>query len=190
MSCVNRARAHVRRTARRRDQRGSVLVEFAFVAPLLFMLVFGIFSGGTAYNRSITLTSASREAARYATTHGTPTTVAGGTLAKWLTEVGLDAQNNAQGELDPSTDLSRGRSICVAYVPSSSGGSNSTWTGNTAPDPSNPPTPTVGTCGQTVTASSTDNQVVVVVKRNATLSVVAFSATLNLHSQAFGRVEK
>jgi hypothetical protein len=48
----------------RRSQRGTVLVEFAVVAPLLFALLFGIVEFGTAYNDWISLRQGAREAAR------------------------------------------------------------------------------------------------------------------------------
>jgi Flp pilus assembly protein TadG len=43
---------------------GAALVEFAIIAPLLFMLVFGIIEFGRAYNAQNTLTHAAREGAR------------------------------------------------------------------------------------------------------------------------------
>jgi Flp pilus assembly protein TadG len=40
------------------------MVEFAFVAPLLFLLVFGIIEFGIAFNHSLTVTDAVRAGAR------------------------------------------------------------------------------------------------------------------------------
>ncbi len=42
-----------------------MLVEFAFVLPLLMSLVLGIFTGGLAYTNKISLVEAVREGARY-----------------------------------------------------------------------------------------------------------------------------
>lgn len=57
-----------------RDERGSALVEFALVASVLVMLLFGILELGIAYNKYLTLTDAARAAARYASvqTGGNP----------------------------------------------------------------------------------------------------------------------
>jgi Flp pilus assembly protein TadG len=45
-------------------QRGVVAVEFVLVAPLLFLLLFGIIQFGRAYNAKVELTGAVREGAR------------------------------------------------------------------------------------------------------------------------------
>lgn len=56
---------------RTRDS-GAALVEFAIIAPLLLLLVFGIIEFGRAYNAQNTLTHAAREGARkYAITQDT-----------------------------------------------------------------------------------------------------------------------
>lgn len=47
-----------------RSERGSALVEFALVVPVLVMLVFGIVEFGRGYNAKITVTHAAREGAR------------------------------------------------------------------------------------------------------------------------------
>jgi len=49
----------------RENQRGSVLVEFAIVLPLLLVLFAGITEFGLAYYNKQVLTNASREGARY-----------------------------------------------------------------------------------------------------------------------------
>jgi Flp pilus assembly protein TadG len=49
--------------------RGAALVEFAIIAPLLFVILFAIIEfGAILYNQAI-ITNASREAARYAATY-------------------------------------------------------------------------------------------------------------------------
>jgi len=47
-----------------RRERGSAVVEFALVLPILVMLVFGIVEFGRGYNAKITVTHAAREGAR------------------------------------------------------------------------------------------------------------------------------
>jgi Flp pilus assembly protein TadG len=49
---------------RARDERGAAAVEFAIVASLLFMILFGIIQFGIAFNRYQGLQAASREGAR------------------------------------------------------------------------------------------------------------------------------
>jgi Flp pilus assembly protein TadG len=60
------------------DERGAALVEFAFVLPVLLMLVLGMVTGGIVYNHKLDMVSAAREGARYGAALGqnecTPTT--------------------------------------------------------------------------------------------------------------------
>lgn len=46
------------------DDRGVVAIEFALMAPLLFVLLFGMVQFGRAYNAKVELTAAVREGAR------------------------------------------------------------------------------------------------------------------------------
>ncbi|MCX2727779.1 pilus assembly protein [Thermomicrobium sp. 4228-Ro] len=54
----------------RRARTGQNLVEFALVAPLLFLFVFGVVEFGWAFYVHSELTNAAREGARYAAVHG------------------------------------------------------------------------------------------------------------------------
>jgi len=49
-----------------RNRRGSVAVEFGLIAPLLFLLIFGLIDFGRAYYTVHDLAAAVREGARYA----------------------------------------------------------------------------------------------------------------------------
>ncbi len=49
-----------------RHQRGAAAVEFAIIAPLLFMLIFGITEFGRVWSVKNVLVGAAREGARYA----------------------------------------------------------------------------------------------------------------------------
>jgi Flp pilus assembly protein TadG len=53
-----------RHTARLRDERGATVVEFAFIVPLLIVLVLGIAEFGHAFQVSGTLSAAAREGVR------------------------------------------------------------------------------------------------------------------------------
>jgi len=69
--------------------RGSAMVEFAIIAPVLFLLVFGIIEFGRAYNAQNTLTHAAREGIReYAITQDM--------------SLGSTAARNAATSLDPT----------------------------------------------------------------------------------------
>lgn len=52
------------RVPRRRSERGAALVEFAIVANLLFLIIFGMLEFGLAYNEYISVRQGTREAAR------------------------------------------------------------------------------------------------------------------------------
>jgi Flp pilus assembly protein TadG len=55
-----------------RDQRGTAVVEFALVAPILFLLVFGILDFGRALNYYNQLTQLAGQGARAAAVSGNP----------------------------------------------------------------------------------------------------------------------
>jgi hypothetical protein len=106
-----------------RGERGVALVEFALVFPVFMTLVLGMFYGGLAYNRKITMTNAAREAARYGATlnpaglpflpdpAGAPGSSHG--LDTWLYRVADVVQQNAEDDLNTGTD---GLRICVGFV--------------------------------------------------------------------------
>jgi Flp pilus assembly protein TadG len=57
----------VRRIASRtKSEQGAAAVEFALIAPLLFMLIFGIIQFGLAWSQKEVYIQAAREGARYA----------------------------------------------------------------------------------------------------------------------------
>ena len=57
-------------SAVRRRQKGQALAEFALVAPVLFLLVLGVFEGGRFIYHYEALNNAAREGIRYAIIHG------------------------------------------------------------------------------------------------------------------------
>jgi Flp pilus assembly protein TadG len=117
---VTSLRALAGRFCRRRScgDRGAALVEFAFILPILAMLVFGMLTGGIVMNRKASLTHATREAARYGAT--VPIDQLGTTDA-WADHVRDVAVERSGGELTSGQ-------ICVALmdgttVEASTGGS-------------------------------------------------------------------
>ncbi|MGH2792679.1 MAG: TadE/TadG family type IV pilus assembly protein [Actinomycetota bacterium] len=99
-----------RRIDRLCTERGASAVEFALVAVLLFMVVFGMISGGLAYARKISITDAAREGVRYGATLPIGT---GAVPDAWLDEVAARVLSSASGNLAESWD---GQYVCVAYV--------------------------------------------------------------------------
>jgi Flp pilus assembly protein TadG len=53
------------------NRSGAALVETALVLPLLFLFIFGLIIGGVGMNYFQTVSNLAREAARYASVHGT-----------------------------------------------------------------------------------------------------------------------
>ena len=56
------------RTLRRRREDGQSLVEFALIAPIFFLLIFGIIDLSRAFQAYVTIQEAARGGARYAVT--------------------------------------------------------------------------------------------------------------------------
>jgi Flp pilus assembly protein TadG len=52
----------------RRPDRGQAMAEFALIAPLFFLLIFGVIQMGILFGGQIGLTNAARDVARYAST--------------------------------------------------------------------------------------------------------------------------
>ncbi|MEN6451994.1 MAG: TadE/TadG family type IV pilus assembly protein [Thermoguttaceae bacterium] len=91
----------------RRERRGAALVEFAIVAPLFFLMVFGIIEFGRAIMVQEILTNASREGARLAVLDS-PTPTAGAvksTVATYLANAGI---SGATVTINPSEPTSAG----------------------------------------------------------------------------------
>lgn len=54
------------------SEAGAAAVEFGLIMPILFLLIFGIFEFGRAYNAQVSLTGAAREGAREMAITGDP----------------------------------------------------------------------------------------------------------------------
>lgn len=57
-----------RRVSRKLGQRGAAAIEFALVAPIVIMLLIGTITTGLSYTKSLGLTNAVREGARFGAT--------------------------------------------------------------------------------------------------------------------------
>jgi Flp pilus assembly protein TadG len=90
----------------RRHDRGASLVEFAVIAPLLFLLLLGTVTGGLTLSRQNSVKNSVREATRF------------GAVTADFSSPDLDALYDqvvaaATGDLDVGTE---GREICVALI--------------------------------------------------------------------------
>ncbi len=176
-------------STRRQDESGSAIVEFALVVPLLFALLFGMFSGGLAYNRKLALTNGVREGSRYGATLAvdqappqTPACV--DQVDCWLAQVATITVQAAEGELGASVGA---RQVCVAYVHPA---------GTTTNDKSrkllrtSAATDTLsdGTCF-TDGRGDAERRVQVSAQRDGKLELVVRSTDLTLSSQSLTRFE-
>lgn len=155
-----RQRAKARRFSG--SDSGAGLVEFALILPLLMMLVLGLFTGGLAYNRKISITASVREGARFgATLACSASCVSAGTL---VTQVKQRVADNSSGELAPAD-------VCAAIV--------------LAPDASPPK------CGVADPAGSAGTYIVKVsAAKEATIDALVFRRALTLSSRSAARYER
>jgi len=93
----------------RKTERGAAAVEFAILAPLFFMITFGMISAGITFNRVQDMTGAVRQGSRFGATLPVGTTVAD--RDTWVTSVLASVTQTANGQLDSSDST-----ICVAVV--------------------------------------------------------------------------
>jgi Flp pilus assembly protein TadG len=73
----------------RRIRQGAAAVEFAIVAPLFFLMVFGMIEFGRAIMVQQVLTNATREGARYAVVDGSTSALAAETVTTYLRSAGI-----------------------------------------------------------------------------------------------------
>ncbi len=79
----------VRRTTRRRGERGAELIEFAIAFPLLFLLVAAIVDFGFMFRSWEAVTNAAREGARLSVLNGYSTTDVQNRVMSYLAVSGL-----------------------------------------------------------------------------------------------------
>jgi hypothetical protein len=99
----------------RRDQRGTALVEFALIAPLLFLLLFGIVDFGRALDYYNQVTQLAGQGARAAAVNRNPDGTALNTANQFSIQQQLVNKYTAQPE------LKKGIFACITHVPSGPG---------------------------------------------------------------------
>jgi len=150
---------------RGRSERGAALVEFALLAPLIFALLMGMFTGGMSLSRKNSMTNAIREGARF-----------GSTLTEdvsWAANVQARVAALAGGDLAASQ-------VCVVLVKkgTSSDSVRQSAGSGCGTEPSTAGIP-VGECAVKVWS-----------QRQSDLEVIFFSRTLTLQAGAVSRYER
>lgn len=160
--------------------KGAALVELALALPILIMLIVGMVTAGSAYNHQLALTHSAREAGRHAAT--LPVTNFG-SMNAWLDDVAARSVTDATGSLNPGT---AGLSICVAFVHPD---------GALALDQTRSRMNNAGTITYASAPCFADGRpnnerrVQIAVARDAPFSVVFFSSTLRIDSEAVNKFE-
>lgn len=164
------------------DDCGASLVEFALILPVLMGLILGMFTGGIAYNRKITMTDAVREGARFGATLSDPATPPGtgscATADSWCDQVRQRVVALSAGELQLND-------VCavLAYQPDTSPATPAGCSAAVTGKPANP--------AGVPTGMPTKPQVVKVwALRTANLETIVTKRTLVLTSRIAARYER
>jgi Flp pilus assembly protein TadG len=96
----------------RKYRRGAAVVEFAVVAPVFFLLVFGMIEYGRLVMVQQILTNASREGARLAVLDGTTTANVTSTVSTYLRNSTIDGATVTVNP-DPPTSAGYGEPVTV-----------------------------------------------------------------------------
>lgn len=101
-----------------RRRRGAAIIEFAAVAPVLFLLVFGMIEFGRLVMVQQVLTNASREGARLGILDGTTASEVESTVVNYLRGGGIPAATGNNVVIDPPdpTSAGAGESISVTVT--------------------------------------------------------------------------
>jgi Flp pilus assembly protein TadG len=155
-------------------QRGAAAVEFAIIAPLFFMICFGMISSGITFNRQQGITAAVREGARYGAT-----LPLGSSGATWVAAVNSVIVQAANGELDST--VTPAPVICIAVV---SGDGTTVLAGYSTAGCTAPNFPFVDG------GSGTQYRVEVVARRQSQINAILFSLNPTIDSRAVARYEE
>jgi Flp pilus assembly protein TadG len=111
-----------RRSAR--DERGTALVEFALVLPLLLVILLGMIDFGKALNYWIDQTHLANEGARWAIVNNNPGSTAGKTLQQYI----LDQADTAElhGDIQGTQQTTHAATVAICFYKSSDGTATAT----------------------------------------------------------------
>lgn len=168
--------SRTRAPRRRGGDRGVVLVEMAFILPILLMLVFGMVTFGIALSQGNAIENAAREASRYGSTRPVP----GTSIKTWLDEVTDVAIAASTGDLGASAP---DRFLCVALVGSGEVNGRRETIGTAVHYSGS------GNCPD-ATCPNSDPCVQVVLERSATLEAVAFERSITIGGTSVSAFER
>ena len=131
--------------------RGAAAVEFALVAPLVLMLLFGMITGGMSYSDHLSITNAVREGARFGAAIDY-------TSPSWATSVRTRVQQVYFNAADTLTD----QQVCVALVTSAGATLASAAGTGCGAAPASPTTMATGSCAVKVWVRKPQSIVLVV----------------------------
>jgi len=95
------------------EDSGAAAVEFAILLPLFLVLVFGLITGGIAFERWINVTQGAREASRFGATYSFQ---AAGSTEAWYTAVlNAAAENSGITLTGPNASDPADYFVCVAF---------------------------------------------------------------------------
>ena len=103
------------------SERGTALVEFALIAPLLFLLVFGVIEFGRALNYYNDLTQLSGQGARSAIVSRNPDGSAVGVANSDCPANNQTIQCQIAETYPTDGELKKGISVCLGTLPAGSG---------------------------------------------------------------------
>ena len=92
----------------RKERRGAAVVEFAIVAPLFFLLVFGMVEYGRMVMVQQILTNASREGARSAVLDGATAAEVKSSVVEFLEESSITSVTDDDIDIEPADPSSAG----------------------------------------------------------------------------------
>jgi Flp pilus assembly protein TadG len=162
-------------------ERGSSLVEFALILPILVMLLLGIVTGAQAYGEKLSLANGAREGGRY----GATLPIANfSTMNAWLDDVAAKSVNAVDGGLPVGLS---GRATCVAYVYPNG---TDTLDRTSSRRENAAGTVTYGTTACfTDSRSASERRIQVTLARNAKLDALLVKSTIGLAAKSLSRFE-
>jgi len=104
----------------RRNRRGAAVVEFAFVSPVLFLLIFGMIEYGRMVMVQQVITNAAREGARKGVLDGSTNSDVTTVVSNYLTSASISGATTTVTPTNPSNATYGGTVTVTVSVPYSS----------------------------------------------------------------------
>jgi len=108
------SRRNARASARLHGERGAVLIETAFVLPLMLFICVGIFEFGRAFQHWQIVTNAAREGARIAVLPGMDDAIVTERVRTYLQAGALEHWDTTEVDIDRNTQVAIGAATVTA----------------------------------------------------------------------------